>query len=119
MNKFLIGTAVVIVATVGYFTFSDYSDGERSGQIVKFSYKGNIPGCKTWEGQLVLGGLRGQSAVDGTGANLFDFTVNNRETMEKIKRKLASGDHALVTYKQPFWNWPCSTDTGYFVTDVK
>lgn len=119
MNKFLIGAGIVVTSVVGYFTFGDYSDGQRAGQVVKFSYKGNIPGCKTWEGELVLGGLRGQTALDDGGANIFRFTVSDSSVVEQIQRKLQTGEHTLVTYRQPYWNAPCTTDTGYFVTEVK
>lgn len=119
MKKFLLGTAVLIATIAGYFTFADYSNGQRAGQVVKFSYKGTIPGCKTWEGELVLGGLRGQSAVDDSGANIFRFTASSNAVIEKIQHKLETGEHALLTYREPYWNAPCTTATGYFVTEVK
>lgn len=119
MKKFLIGISAVVFSVGAYYTFTDYSDGQRSGQIVKFSNKGSIPGCKTWEGELVVGGLRGRSSADDSGANLFHFTVSDRSVVEKVQRKLESGEHVLVKYRQPHWNWPCTTDTGYFVVEVK
>lgn len=119
MNKVLGGSVAAVALVAGWFTFTNYSDGVRSGQVVKFSKKGTFPGCKTWEGELVLGGLRGMAATDGTGANIFTFTVSDNEVAKKIQKKLDTGEHAVVTYVQPHWNWPCTTDTGYFVTDVK
>jgi hypothetical protein len=119
MHKVVIGVGVAVAAIAGYFTFTNYSDGVRSGQVVKFSHKGSVPGCKTWEGELVLGGLRGGVATDGSGANVFRFTVSDSKVIKEIQKKLDSGDHATLTYAQPHWNLPCTTDTGYFVTSVK
>jgi hypothetical protein len=117
--KYVIGVGVAVAAIVGFLTFTNYSDGVRAGQVVKFSHKGNVPGCKTWEGELVLGGLRGGAATDGSGANVFRFTVADPKVIKDVQAKLDSGDHAVLTYAQPYWNGPCTTDTGYFITKVK
>jgi hypothetical protein len=119
MKNVLIGSVAAVALVGGYLTFTNYSDGVRAGQVVKFSYKGVVPGCKTWEGELVLGGLRGGSAMDGSGANIFRFTVSNAKVIQEIQDKLDTGEHATVTYVQPHWNFPCTTDTGYFVTKVR
>lgn len=121
MNKVVLvaGAAAVAVLGVGsVFLFGDYSDGQRAGQVVKFSYKGTIPGCKTWEGEMVMGGLRSRNAAEDANANIFRFTVSNSEVVKQIQHKLETGETALLTYKQPYWNMPCTTDTGYFVTKV-
>lgn len=113
------GITLVLVTTVVSFLFLvNYSDGQRAGQVVKFSYKGIMPGCKTWEGEMVMGGLRNQNASEDANANIFRFTVADPSVVPQIQRKLETGETALLTYKQPFWNLPCTTDTGYFVTKV-
>ena len=119
MKNVLIGSVAVVALVGGYYTFTNYSDGERSGQVIKFSHKGSFPGCKTWEGEMVLGGLRGSTAMDGSGANIFRFTVSDSKVQKEIQRKLDTGEHANVVYAQPHWNFPCTTDTGYFVTKVQ
>lgn len=122
MEKVLGGIAglvfVAIVVVLGFLTFGNYSDGQRAGQIVKFSYKGSIPGCKTWEGEMVMGGLRNKNAAEDANANIFHFTVSDGNVIKDIQKKLESGETALISYKEPFWNLPCTTDTGYFVTKV-
>jgi hypothetical protein len=77
----------------------DYSDGSRVGVVTKLSRKGLI--CKTWEGQMNLGGMKtvtvtssdGKSSMDQTVPNTFDFTVEDLSLLPKFKRqwKPASG----------------------------
>lgn len=119
MNKVLIGIAASVLVVVGYFTFGNYSDGQRSGQVVKFSHKGAVPGCKTWEGELVMGGLRRNDGAGDSNANLWHFTVSNDNVAAKVQEKLEKGDYAILDYIEPFWNMPCTTDSGYFVTNVR
>lgn len=114
-------SGVAFAVTIGMasvFTFGNYSEGQRAGQVVKFSHKGTIPGCKTWEGEMVMGGLRKQSGAEDANANIFRFTVSTAEVIKQIQQKLETGETALLSYKEPYWNLPCTTDTGYFVTKV-
>lgn len=116
MKKIMIGVSVFAIAVGGFFTFADYSDGERAGVVVKFSRKGIVPGCKTWEGEMVLGGLNRSGDAN---ANVWRFTVSDSDLVEKIQNKLETGEHSVLTYSQPYFTMPCTTDTGYFVTEVK
>lgn len=118
-EKIGVGVAATVVLFLGFITFTNYSDGERSGQVVKFSHKGAVPGCKTWEGELVMGGLRRNDAAADGNANLFHFTVSDKAVAKKIQQKLENGEYAVVDYVEPYWNMPCTTDSGYFVTNVK
>ena len=56
MKKFLgVLAAVLILSVVSYFTFvyyATYSEGVRSGQLIKFSHKGVA--FKTWEGEITF-----------------------------------------------------------------
>lgn len=118
-NKVVIGGAVVTALVLGVVTFTNYSDGQRSGQVVKFSHKGAVPGCKTWEGELVMGGLRRKDGAADGNANLFHFTVSNATVVKKVQEKLENGEYAILDYVEPYWNIPCTTNSGYFVTGVK
>ena len=57
MKKFLIiFIAAILVGFAGYFAFIyyvPYSEGYRSGELIKFSRKGVL--VKTWEGQISQG----------------------------------------------------------------
>ena len=66
--------------TVGYFSFVYYvpfSEGVRSGELIKISHKGLV--IKTWEGELSQG---------ISGAQIFAFSVMEVEVVviENLKK---------------------------------
>jgi hypothetical protein len=88
----------------------NYSDGERAGYVQKFSHKGYL--CKTWEGELAMVNL------PGTMPQMFEFTVRDAATAEKINKSL--GQRVRLHYDQhPGLPTSCFGETEYFVTDVQ
>jgi len=73
MKKFLlIITVILVVGVAGYFGFlytAMYSEGVRSGELIKVSHKGVA--FKTWEGEISQG---------ISGAQIFSFSVMDNET---------------------------------------
>ena len=72
--------------TVGYFSFIyyvPYSDGVRSGELIKISHKGFV--VKTWEGELSQG---------ISGAQIFAFSIMGNETA--IIEVLGSGEYLTI-----------------------
>ena len=71
-------TTIVLLAVIWYsfIYFATYSDGYRSGELIKFSHKGVI--VKTWEGEVSQG-------ISGT--QIFSFTVmdNQPEVIKRLK----------------------------------
>jgi hypothetical protein len=112
MRKFLmITTAIILVFIVGYFTFlynATYSEGVRSGELIKVSNKGVA--FKTWEGEISQG---------ISGAQIFAFSVLDSE--EKVISDLQSleGQYVQVNYVERYRTFPWWGDTRYFITDVK
>ena len=114
MSKFkkllIYATLFITLFIVGYFTFIyyvPYSEGVRSGELIKISHKGYV--VKTWEGEISQG---------ISGAQIFQFSVmdNQPEAIEKLKNlqgKFVKVDY-IERYKTFFW-WG---DTRYFITDV-
>lgn len=101
----------------------EYSDGERVGTITKFSKKGWF--CKTWEGEMYLGGLKkkttsnGESTTTSMVANTWDFTVEDERLVPAIQKAMAAGDPVTLHYKEEMVSF-CRSDGGnYFVTAVK
>ena len=93
----------------------DYSDGDRVGTVTKFSFKGLI--CKTWEGEMVLGGLR--SDGDNMVANIWAFTVDEPRFVKPIQEAMLSGKRVKITYHQGALSGPCTASSdGYFVRGV-
>ncbi|QZK90949.1 hypothetical protein IQ05_00005 [Flavobacterium tiangeerense] len=112
MRKFLMITAAMIILfIVGYFTFlynATYSEGVRSGELIKVSNKGVA--FKTWEGEISQG---------ISGAQIFTFSVLDSE--EKVISDLQSleGQYVQVNYVERYRTFPWWGDTRYFITDVK
>ncbi|MBA4744071.1 MAG: 6-phosphogluconate dehydrogenase [Muricauda sp.] len=111
MKKFLtIFIIAIIVGVVGYFAFIyyvPYSEGYRSGELIKFSRKGVM--VKTWEGQISQG---------LSGTNVFSFSVEDKEEEIIEKMKKFQGQYIKVTYKERYATFFWLGDTKYFITEV-
>ena len=96
--------------TAGYFTFIYYvpfSEGVRSGELIKISHKGFI--AKTWEGEMSQG---------ISGAQIFAFSVmdNQEETIQALKD--LQGKYVKIEYEERYKTFFWWGDTRYFVTRV-
>jgi hypothetical protein len=110
---FLIG-----FAALAYFYFGNYSEGVRSGVVVKVSKKGFL--FKTYEGQLNLltfGASRSQNMV----AETFDFSVPTTEAdVIKILEEVSlSGERVSLHYVEKFMTFPWRGDTKYLIIKVE
>ena len=102
--------ATIIIMAVLWYTFLynvDYSDGTRSGELIKFSHKGAI--VKTWEGEISQG---------LSGAHIFQFSVMDHEDTVIKKLKEYQGAYVKLEYEEKFGTFFFWGDTKYFVTDV-
>ncbi len=88
--------------------FVPYSEGTRSGELIKFSHKGVI--VKTWEGEISQG---------ISGAQIFRFSVLDREKDVIEKLKEYQGRYVKLSYMERFGTFFFWGDTNYFITDVK
>jgi len=112
MKKFLFGfVGLLLLSIVLYFSavyYLTYSEGYRSGQLVKVSYKGLI--FKTWEGQLSQGVSEGQ---------VFRFSIEDNE--ERVIKLLQDyqGSNVRLKFKERYSTFSWWGDTKYFVVDVQ
>jgi len=112
MRKILfILISVILLGIAGYFAFVYYvpfSEGYRSGELIKFSRKGVA--VKTWEGEISQG---------ISGAQIFEFSVEDsqKEVIEKLKD--FQGQYVKVTYKERYSTFFWLGDTKYFIIDVE
>jgi hypothetical protein len=110
-KKILIyGVLFITLFIVGYFTFIyyiPYSEGVRSGELIKISHKGYV--VKTWEGEISQG---------ISGAQIFSFSVmdNQPEAIEKLKE--LQGKFVKVNYIERYRTFFWWGDTRYFITNV-
>jgi len=96
-----------------------YSTGARHGVVSKLSYKGVV--CKSWEGELVMGGLRNNTDSDGVtsiGANIFEFSVTSEAVVSDLINAQASGAPISLTYNQFILPDLCGRKTDYVITAV-
>jgi hypothetical protein len=93
-----------------------YSEGNWSGQVTKLSYKGVI--WKSWEGELVAGGMRSQSTKEGTTAvaNVMEFNADP-SVVPALNAAVVSGKRVRLTYHQ----WllcPWRIENDHVITSV-
>ena len=112
MKKFLVITiGIVLVSALGYFTFlynATYSEGVRSGELIKFSSKGII--FKTYEGELSQG---------ISGAQIFSFSVLDSEEKVISDLKELEGHYVKLTYIERYKTFPWWGDSKYFIIGVQ
>lgn len=123
MKKIIIALLVLLPMTS--FAWFDYSDGVRTGTLIKCSHRGLF--FKTWECTMNLGGLK--SELNGKSSsmvpNTWDFSIdpetkhgeNIAELLGVLTQK--QGQDISVTYQQEFITAPWRSDTSYFVTHVE
>jgi len=105
-------------AALGYFYFGTYSEGVRSGVVVKISKKGFL--FKTYEGQLNLltfGASRSQNMV----AETFDFSVptSESEVIKALEETSLSGERVSLHYVEKFATFPWRGETKYLIIKVE
>jgi len=88
-----------------------YSQGERSGEIVKFSQKGLY--FKTWEGELNQG-----RTPDGS-TPLWAFSVTSPAIVKAIIESQEKGERVTLIYKEYLVVAYRDGETDYIITDIK
>ncbi len=112
MKKALIITLVAIAGLFAgiyaFIYFVTFSDGMRSGELIKISHKGAI--VKTWEGEISQG---------ISGAQIFSFSVldKDQEVIEKLQEY--QGEYVKLEYVERFATFFWLGDSKYFVTNVE
>lgn len=84
-KRLIIGVSIVLLllTVFVYFRYAFvYSEGTRVGIIYKFSKKGTI--FKTYEGEMMLPGIRNKSKALST--NTFNFSVTDEELAKKLMK---------------------------------
>jgi len=106
---------LALLAGVGYLIFANmtYSDGSRTGELVKVSEKGMI--FKTHEGQLQLGGVSVEQGATNIGS-MWEFSVVDDAVIQKMET--LKGQKVVVSYEEKYRALPWKGDTKYLITDV-
>ncbi len=118
VKRIILVVILVGFAIMGYFYFGTYSEGIRSGVVIKGSRKGFI--FKTYEGQLNLltfGASKNQNLV----AETFDFSVptSDTEVIKTLEAVSLSGERVSLHYVEKFVTFPWRGDTKYLIVRVE
>ena len=117
MRKFLYWLLGIIVIFLTIYILINitytYSEGNRAGRLMKFSYKGYI--FKTYEGELNLGGIN--TSTSGVMINyLWQFSVVDKSVADSITR--LGGKDVTLHYKEKISTLPWRGNTKYIVDKV-
>ena len=113
-TKVLIIIVLVLAALFYWKYYFTYSQGNRTGLLQKFSYKGNV--FKTYEGELILSSVRSQGNV-AIASEKFFFSV----TKETVAKKLENlqGQFVTVHYKMKNGTLPWRGENKYLVDSIR
>lgn len=106
---FAILITTILLLFIGWYTFiyyASFSEGTRSGELIKFSHKGIF--FKTWEGEISQG---------ISGAQIFKFSVEDKQVIKKLEE--LQGRYIKLKYKERFAKISWLGDTKYFAIEVK
>jgi len=90
---------------------------EKIGSITKLGRQGRIEACKTWEGEIIRGGMSGGSGSFGAS---FGFTVEDLTLLPLLKEALNTpGSEVKITYRTEWMTFCRSESQDHFVTAVE
>lgn len=112
---------ILIIGAIGVFSFAywgSYSEGVRSGMVVKISKKGYL--FKTYEGQLNLQTF-GANKSPNMVSESFEFSVESdqEDVVKMLEAASLSGERVSLKYTERLVKFPWRGDTKYFVTEVE
>ena len=111
IRKILVyGILAIVLAASAYIAalyYATFSDGTRSGELIKFSHKGYI--FKTWEGELSQG-------LSGSQKFAFSVMDNQPEVIEQMK--LNQGKFVKIEYIERYGTFSWWGETNYYITKV-
>ena len=112
---FIAAFVLAILAGIGYYLFASmtYSDGSRTGQLIKISEKGYV--FKTFEGSLSLGGISVEADKTNIGS-IWEFSVTDDAVFQKMLS--LRGQKVVVQYEEKYKVIPWKGDTKYLISGV-
>lgn len=94
------------------------SAGEKAGSITRLSKDGWMPLCKTWEGEIIRGGLNNGSGAFGAA---FHFTISG-SLVDEVKKALETQKEVKIHYHHEKFILlgSCSSKSdGYFLDSIE
>lgn len=107
-RNFFIIVSLIGIFSIYWFFYNSYSNGERTGILIKITHKGNL--FKTDEGEMWL------SCRQMTNPEKFYFSVTNDSIYVVLKN--LQDECVQLTYTQYRASLPWRGDTKYIITGV-
>jgi hypothetical protein len=111
IRKILVyGILAIVLASSAYIAalyYATFSDGIRTGELIKFSHKGYV--FKTWEGELSQG-------LSGSQKFAFSVMDNQPEVIEQMKQN--QGKFVKIEYIERYGTFSWWGETNYYITKV-
>ncbi len=110
--------AILCLVIVSFFggLMPDYSDGDRSGIVVKISKKGVI--WKSWEGEMLLGGMtRDQDGTMVPTTWKFSLPASAVDLANEISAASNSGKRVTISYSE-YLIGPITLSSGYVAKKI-
>lgn len=103
----VVGVIILLLVYYAFIYFVTYSEGTRTGELIKISHKGVI--VKTWEGEISQG---------ISGAQIFTFSVldKDQEVIDNLREY--QGQYVKLNYVERYATFFWLGDTKYFITNV-
>jgi hypothetical protein len=103
----ILATALAATSYITFLYYASFSDGIRTGELIKFRHEGYF--FKTWEGELSQG---------FSGSQKFEFSVldNQPEVIEQLKNN--QGKFVKIEYIERYGTFSWWGDSNYYITKV-
>lgn len=108
----ILSTTLILFSVIYFKYYYVYSEGSRVGILYKFSKKGTA--FKTYEGEMILPGLKYKHKEEGISSNIFNFSVTDEELAKELMS--SQGMEIEVHYLNYNASLPWRGDT-YIVKD--
>jgi prepilin-type N-terminal cleavage/methylation domain-containing protein len=112
----VVSMIAIIIASCGGVCFNNPADGTKIGQIVKVTHSGIL--CKTWEAELIRGGMNNGSGA--FGVQPFNFTISDDSTAGKVIQFMNDQTEVIIDYKTKGIYSPFTSDShGNFLINIR
>lgn len=90
--------------------------GDKIGQIVKVSKQGML--VRTWEAQLIRGGMNGGSGSFGTVP--FDFTIEDDAMAKQAQEYMQNQEEVIIHYRmEGIYSLMRTESGGHFLSTIQ
>lgn len=117
VKRIFILAFVLFLAYFSFLLFANFSEGARTGYVVKISKRGVL--FKTNEGELNFGFPQLNTTPGMSSQNIWTFSVPNDDVALQIQKAAESGQKVTLFYKQKYKQFFFWGDTDYLVYKIE